>query len=130
MDRQPRLSMATLRGADVPEEAGVYALYREGERMYVGKANSLQDRVWKNHSARGNVLTGSALRRNVAQALGIASAADIKARRYQPTEEELLYVRRWLDGCDITWVVCATKQRAEDLEKDIKAEFTPPLTKR
>jgi hypothetical protein len=51
--------------------------------MYVGKADALRDRVRKNHSGRGPVTTSSAPRRNIAAHLGIASAADIKARRYQ-----------------------------------------------
>ena len=98
--------------------------------MYVGKADCLRDRVWKNHSGRGAVLTGSAMRRNIAQHLGIATAADIKARRYQPTPDEVRAVRAWLDGCDIAWVECDTKVAAKLLEGDFKAEQTPPLTKR
>jgi len=34
----------------------------------------------------------------VAEHLGIATAADIKARRYQPTPDEVRAVRDWLDG--------------------------------
>jgi hypothetical protein len=45
-------------------------------------------------------MTGSALRRNVAEYLGVATSADIKARRYQPTAREVLVVRAWLDGCE------------------------------
>jgi hypothetical protein len=130
MDAQSRQSMATLRAVDIPESPGVYALYRGGERMYVGKADCLRDRVWKNHSGRGAVMTGSAMRRNVAEHLGIATSADIKARRYQPTPDEMLAVRTWLDGCDIAWVECDNKNAAKDLEADFKAEYKPPLTKR
>ena len=71
--------MATLRKANIPELPGVYAVYRDGERMYVGKANCLRNRVWKDHWGLGKCLTGSALRRNVAKHLDIASSADIKA---------------------------------------------------
>jgi hypothetical protein len=91
--------MQDLRAADVPDKPGAYALYRNGARMYVGKANSLNDRVWKSHCGRGPVMAGSAMRRNVAQHLGIASANDIYKRRYQPTPEEVQSVRDWLDGC-------------------------------
>jgi len=38
-------------------------------------------------------MTGSALRRNIAEHLGISTAADIKARRYQPSPEEVDAVR-------------------------------------
>jgi hypothetical protein len=122
--------MATLRAADIPESPGVYALDRDGERMYVGEADCLRDRVWKNHSGRGAVPTGSAMRRNVAEHLGIATAADVKARRYQPTSEEVAAVRTWADGCDIAWVECESTAAAKLLEDDFNAEYRPPLTKR
>lgn len=98
--------------------------------MYVGKADCLRDRVWKNHSGRGVVMTSSALRRNVAEHLGIATAADITARRYQPRPEEVRAVRDWLDGCDIAWLECESKSAARTLEDDFKAEHRPPLPKR
>jgi len=129
MDTRPRTSMCDLAASDLPEEPGVYALYRGQERMYVGKADCLRDRVWKAHSGRGAVMTGSAMRRNVADHLGIATAADIKARRYQPNPDEVRAVREWLDGCDITWLECESATAAEGLEDDLKAEHKPPLTK-
>ena len=95
----------------------------------LGKANSLRDRVWGNHSGRGMSLTGSALRRNVAEYLGIASAADIKTGRYRPTAEEVAKVRAWLDGCDVAWVECETPAAALRLEYEMKADGKPPLTK-
>jgi hypothetical protein len=119
MDARERRTMAALKAADVPEPPGVYALYRDGRRMYVGKADCLRDRVWKDHSGRGAVMTGSALRRNIAERPGIASSADIKARRYQPTPDEALAVRAWLDGCDIAWVECDTNAAAKALEDNI-----------
>jgi hypothetical protein len=121
--------MANLRKANIPESPGVYAVYRDGERMYVGKANCLRNRVWKDHWGLGKCLTGSALRRNVAEHLDIASSADIKARRYQLTAEEVAAVRLWLDGCDIAWIKRNTEVAAERLESDLKAEYKPPLTR-
>jgi len=67
--------MASLRSSDIPESPGVCALYRDDSRMYVGKADCLRDRIWKNHSGRGAVMTGSAMRRNVAEHLGIHGPA-------------------------------------------------------
>lgn len=130
MDEQPRRSMVELQAVEIPESPGVYALYRGGEQMYVGKADCLHDRTWKNHSGRGTVMTSSAMRRNIAEFLRIATAADIKARRYQLTAEEVTAVRVWLDACEIAWVECATKADAKRLEDDSKAEYKPPLTKR
>jgi len=122
--------MAALQAADIPESPGVYALFRDGERLYVGKADCLRDRVWKNHCGRGAVMTGSAMRRNVAERLGIAPAAEIKARRYQPTPEQVRAVGTWLEGCEIAWVQCDTKAVAKASEDALKAEYRPPLTKR
>src|SRR4051812_4002316 len=130
MDARPRISMEDLVAAHLPDTPGVYALHKGEKKMYVGKAGCLQDRVWKNHSGRGVVMTSSAMRRNVAEHLGIATAADIKARRYQPTAEEVATVRTWLDGCDIAWVECDSKSAAKLLEDAFKAECKPPLTKR
>lgn len=47
MHEQPRRSMAELNAADIPDPPGVYALYRDGVRMYVGKADHLRHRIWK-----------------------------------------------------------------------------------
>jgi hypothetical protein len=122
--------MRELRAAEIPSSAGVYALFRDGTPMYVGKAACLRDRVWGNHSGRGTSMTNSALRRNVAQLLGIATAADIKGRRYQPTADDAAAVRAWLDGCEIAWCECADEPAAVALETAMKAELMPPLTKR
>lgn len=130
MGARPRVSMGELTAADLPVAPGVYALYRGEERMYVGKADSLRNRVWGNHSGRGKVMTGSALRRNVAEHLGIASSADIKARRYQPNPDEVRAVREWLDYCHIAWLECGSRAEAKILEENFKAEYKPPLTKR
>lgn len=130
MDRAPRRGMAELRKADIPTSAGVYALYRDGDRMYVGKAGSLRERVWKSHSRRGTAMGNSAMRRNVAEHLEIATAADIKAERYRPTAEDAAAIRGWLDGCEIAWRECTTEPDAVRLETSMKAECLPPLTKR
>jgi len=49
--------------------------------VYVGKAKSLSSRLGKAHPGRGVSMTNSALRRNVAEHLGIAAANDIKTGR-------------------------------------------------
>jgi hypothetical protein len=75
-------------------------------------------------------MTGSALRRNVAEHLGIALAATIKKRQYSPTIEDAARVTAWIDGCEIAWAECGSPTQAEDLERDMKREWRPPLTKR
>lgn len=75
-------------------------------------------------------MTGSALRRNIAEHLKIASSADIKARRYRPTADEIAAVRLWLDGCEVAWIERVSQQAAEQHEGALKAEYMPLLTKR
>ena len=130
MGRQRRRPMSDLKKSDLPPSPGVYVLYRRGHPIYVGKAASLQDRVWKNHSGRGTSMGTSAMRRNVAEHLGIAKAKDIKGGNYHVTEADASRVRRWLEGCEIVWRECETEAAAKLLETDMKAEYLPPLTKR
>jgi len=121
--------MASLRKGDIPLSPGVYAVYRRDKRMYVGKAKCLQDRVWKNHSGQGLRMRDSALRRNVAEHLGIAKAKDIYEGLHRITPKQGKRVRDWLDGCEIAWRECADHAAAKDLETAMKSEHKPPLTK-
>lgn len=129
MNRLPRRPIKSLGKSEIPEDSGVYALYDGGEPVYVGKAKSLRNRIWTNHCGRGKVMTGSAMRRNVAESLDIATAADIKARRYQPTPVELDRVRGYLEECEIAWQGTLTDQEALELEKAMKQEWLPRLTR-
>jgi excinuclease UvrABC nuclease subunit len=128
MNWQPRHAAVGLRKPDLPEAPGVYAWYRGGEAFYVGKANSLRDRLGR-HLGRGRVMTGSALRRNVAEHLGISTAALIKSRVYQPDADELSAVRAFIKSCDVAWIAVETPAAALKLETQMKREWTPPLTK-
>jgi hypothetical protein len=74
-------------------------------------------------------MTNSAFRRNVAEHLGIASAADIKARRRALSREEADAVCAWSDGCEVVWKTCDSEAEAIDVERNLKAEYMPPLTK-
>ena len=131
MDAQPRFRAADLARADVPTDPGVYAWYRRGRAVYVGKADSLRDRAWKNHMGQSATMGTSAFRRNVAESLGYGSSADIKAKRVthsRPTSSPT--VRAWIIGCSVTWIVCPSTAAAMTLESRMKAEWMPPLTKR
>ena len=130
MDAQPRFRAADLSRADVPTEAGVYAWYRRGRAVYLGKAESLRDRAWKNHMGQSATMGTSAFRRNVAESLGFGSSADIKEQRVILTPDELAAVRAWIIGCSVTWIVCPSTAAAVTLEARMKAEWMPPLTKR
>lgn len=50
MDRQPRHAAdAALRIALSERRPGVYAWYRAGHAVYVGKGDDLYDRIWSRH---------------------------------------------------------------------------------
>lgn len=122
--------MKTLRPTDLTATPGVYSLWRDGRPVYVGKAKSLVQRLGGAHRGRGTSMRNSALRRNVAEMLAIATSADIAAGRYRPSLDDARRVVAWLDDCQAAWMPCATEQEAVDLEDALKAEWLPPLTKR
>jgi excinuclease UvrABC nuclease subunit len=130
MNARPRRQVATVSKADLPLDAGVYAFYRNDGGAYVGKTKSLSGRLWRQHLRKGASMTNSALRRNVAEELGIASAAAIKNRTYLPTSEDAKRVTAVVAAMDIAWIECKSERAAIDLEDRLKAEWMPPLTKR
>ena len=127
--REPSWLVSELVPSAIPTKPGVYTLLRGNKPVYVGKADSLLTRL-SAHRSRGVSMTNSALRRNVAEHLGIASSADIKDRRYVPTTQETLSVTEWIRQGSFKWLVCPTKAEAKSLEDRLKAEWMPPLTKR
>src|SRR5687767_5379503 len=88
LDAAPRHPASSVTRDLLPEQPGVYAWYRDGKRMYIGKADSLRARVWSNHLGKSRSLGTSAFRRNVAADHGFGSAADIKAGKITLTEEQ------------------------------------------
>jgi hypothetical protein len=132
MDAQPRHHVASLRRGDIPTAPGVYAFYAAGDdkASYVGKASSLRTRIWLKHLGRGRVMTGSALRRNVAEHLRIATAGAIKAGQYQLDDHELARVRFFIESCHVAWLTTDTPAEALDLETEFKREWLPELTRR
>ena len=129
MDLQPRTSVLSLQRRHLPDRPGVYALYRDGKRMYVGKATSLRTRVGGHHRAKGASMSHSALRRNICELLGIATAADIKAFRYPPTLDDARQVSDWLANAEFAWVECHTPADALQVEEGLRREFKPPLNR-
>jgi len=108
----------------------VYAWYRHGRAVYVGKADVLQDRAWGDHMGQSTTMGGSAFRRNVAEHLGFGSSGDIKERRVRLPSDQLAEVRAWILRCSVAWIVCRTTHAALQLETKLKLEWQPPLTKR
>jgi hypothetical protein len=73
-------------------------------------------------------MTNSALRPNVAEHLGIASANDIKTGR-PVTRPEADRVNAWLDECEASWLVADGEAVAIVLEARFKREWLQELTK-
>ena len=99
--------------------------------MYVGKAKQLDERLWSEHCTRKRSMSDPALRRNVAQMIfEIAPADDIKQGRYRPSAAEVQRVSDWVHGCEVAWIERDSEEAAIVLEKAMKREYMPPLTKR
>jgi hypothetical protein len=74
-------------------------------------------------------MTNSAQRRKIAQFLGFASVADIKAGRNMPTLKEAKRVAEWIWVGELAWVECESEDSALAVEKALKREWKPPLTR-
>ena len=46
------------------------------------------------------------------------------------TAVEVDRVNEWIRECEVAWIECLDALTARLLECELKAEFTPPLTKR
>ena len=114
----------------VPSVPGVYAWYRRGRAVYVGKGDDLQDRIWSRHLGQSRTLRTSSLRRNVAEYLGFGEAEAIRSGRIVLTDEQRQAVRAWIMGCRVAWVSCPSIAAAARAEADLKFERMPALTKR
>ena len=130
MNARPRQRAAVVTEKSIPIGFGVYSWNRDSIPIYVGKASSLSSRLWGNHLRQGQSMTNSAFRRNVAEELGIAAANAIKEGEYVPSAEDVRRVNEWVRGCEIAWIECESHDAAVQLEKDMKREWLPPLTKR
>jgi hypothetical protein len=133
MDRQLRRAARDLSRREVPTSPGVYAWYRDGEAVYAGRAvgaDGLRERVWSTHLKRGTDLSRSSFRRNVCELLGVAPTATTRIRPSVMTVEDVEPVNRWIRECAVTWIECTSVADATRLEKELLAEWMPPLSRR
>lgn len=128
MNQQPRRNAGKLRLTEIPDQPGVYVLYHGGRPVYVGKGKRLIRRLAQ-HLSCGASMKSSALRRNVAEHLGISHPQLIKSGAYVPTEVDLARVRGFIEQCEFAWVTCDSPGEALMFEGAIKREWMPPLTK-
>jgi hypothetical protein len=125
LDRQSRAKAGQ---ADfLPDTPGVYAFYRSNVRAYVGATGNLLRRVDKEHLGRSVAMANSALRRNLAEMLGVGDAAAIRERRVRPSTSDVDRVAAWLDKCEIGWQECETEGDALALVAELRREHLPPL---
>lgn len=130
MNAQPRSRASKLTRADVPDHPGVYAWYRRGRAVYVGKGDRLVERAWADHMSQSKSLATSAFRRNIAELLGYGLANHIKQKHVRLTLPQLATVREWVVSCSVAWIEVDSIKEAKRLEDAMKAERLPPLTKR
>ncbi|MHB8466833.1 MAG: GIY-YIG nuclease family protein [Acidimicrobiales bacterium] len=117
----------------MPKAKGVYAWYRDGEAVYSGSGvgkEGIRGRVWKYHLKSGPDLSRSSFRRNVCQHLDIAPTSETKARPTTMTDAQVAPVNRWIRDCAVAWIECDSAEEALDLERDLHAEWLPPLSRR
>jgi hypothetical protein len=91
-------------------------MYHGGKRIYIGKAGNLQNRIWKAHCGQSKGLNNSAFRRNVAEQVGPATAAEIKKGLYRLTPEELARVRAFIESYEIAWITARVSAEAVALK--------------
>lgn len=133
MNAQPRVPAESLTGKDIPKRPGVYAWYRDGEPIYSGRAlgaDGLHGRVWKNHLKAGADLSRSSFRRNVCEHLGVAPTSTTTVRPTLLTAADVEPVNRWIRECEVAWIECESAADAEALERELHAEWLPPLSRR
>jgi hypothetical protein len=128
MDRQTRFRLDSVDLGFLPEGPATYAVYRNDERIYAGETGNLATRVFKHHLARTpSSIKQSALRRNLAEHLGIATAANLKTGRAILTDAHRDQLHTWLLGCEIAWAEHDGKAAATQHKRDLLAEVVPML---
>lgn len=114
--------------ADAPREPGVYAWFRDGQCVYVGKASDLRQRLGT-HLRTSIDLSRSTLRATVAEReLGV-SRTTARARPSVMTPEQVAVVNRWLADCDIAWITCPSPLAAAELERHLRRGRLPVLNR-
>lgn len=119
--------------ADVPKTVGVYAWYRDGQAIYAGRAvgaKGLNERVWRNHLAKGSDLSRSSFRRNVCEHLGIADTTVSRIRPTRLNAAEVEPINAWIGGCEVAWIEFHTVEEAKGYELRLLSEWMPPLSRK
>jgi hypothetical protein len=113
----------------IPTSPGVYIWFRDGDPVYVGEAKSahgLRGRL-RAHLSTGPDLSRSTLRASVAAAQLGVTRSYARQRPSVMTTLEIVCTNDWLTGCEIGWIECSSPAAAQELEVNLRREWTPPL---
>lgn len=122
----PRTSAALIRERDIPKKPGVYAWFNGDACVYLGMATSLRERLGK-HRSLSLDLSRSTLRASVAvRELGV-TRAHARSRPSAMSKDQVDVVTEWLHGSEIAWLECETPKSADDLERQLRTAWLPPL---
>ncbi|MEV7874193.1 GIY-YIG nuclease family protein [Microbacterium sp. NPDC089188] len=125
LSKPRRLAMDVQRN-DVPEQPGVYAWFRDGECVYLGKASDLRSRL-VTHLGTSLDLSRSTLRSWVeVRELGLAREYT-RRRPTVMTGEQVAIVNGWLRGCELAWMTSDTREDAAALEARLLAAHRSPI---
>lgn len=69
------------------------------------------------------------MRRNVAEHLGFGTSAQLKRGEVVLTSVQFDRLRAWLNASEVGWIETADEPLARELERALKIEFKPELTK-
>lgn len=123
---RPRRIAGTVQRADVPSKPGVYAWFRDGVCVYLGKASDLRSRL-ASHLASSLDLSRSTLRSWVAvRELGLAREYT-RRRPTVMTDDQVAVVNEWIRTCELAWTTTATKEEAAALESRLLRAWHPPI---
>lgn len=125
ISRRRRLA-GTVQRADVPSQPGVYAWFRGGECVYLGKASDLRSRL-ASHLASSLDLSRSTLRSWIAvRELGLTREYT-RRRPTVMTGEQVAVVNEWINTCELAWTTTGTKEEAAALESRLLRRWRPPI---
>lgn len=123
---QPRRPASEARRIDIPNSPGVYAWFRDGECVYLGKAANLRSRL-STHLGESLDLSRSTLRSWVAVRELDVTREYTRRRPTVMTPGEVAIVTGWIRGCDLAWVTTDSKEDAAQLESKLLTAWRPSI---
>lgn len=125
---RPRHPSIRLARGDIPTVPGVYAWFKHGSCVYVGKATDLRSRLSR-HRSTSLDLSRSTLRASVAVAEVGVTRHHARSRPSVMTPEEIAVVTAWFNSAEVAWVECRTPAEASALEDRLRSGWLPPLNR-